>query len=49
MRIEDLAELLGKTKLEIEDMLRKNDVIELNLNERKSKHYKENDELKIYE
>ena len=49
MRIEELAELLGKTKLEIEEMLRKDDVIELNLNERKSKHYKENDDLKIYE
>ena len=49
MRIVDVAELLGKTKLEIEEMLRKNDVIELNLNERKSKNYKENDDLKICE
>ena len=49
MRIEELAKLLGKTKLEIEEMLRKDDVIELNLNERKSKHCKENDDLKIYE
>ncbi len=49
MRIGDLAELLGKTRWEVEEMLKKNDVIELNLNERKSKHQKENDELKIYE
>ena len=49
MKIGDLAELLGKTKFEVEEMLRKDDVIELNLNERKSKHFKENDDLKIYE
>ena len=46
--IEDLAELLGKTRSEVEEMLRQNDVIELNLNERQRRH-KEDDELRIYE
>ena len=49
MKIEDLAELLGKTRLEIEEMLKKNEVIDLNLNERKSRNNKENDDLRIYE
>lgn len=49
MNIEDLAELLGKTRLEIEEMLKDNDVIELKLSERKARRGKEYDELKIYE
>ena len=50
MKIEDLANLLGKTKWEIEEMLRANDVIELNLNERKPKYRKtEDDDLRIFE
>ncbi len=49
MRIEDLAELMGKTKNEVEDMLRSSDVIELNLNERKPRFRKEDDELRIFE
>jgi len=38
---------LGKTREEVEEMLNKHDVIELNLNERKPKH--EEDNLRIYE
>ena len=49
MRIEELAELLGKKRWEVEEMLKASDVIELNLNERKSKHIKEDDELRIFE
>ena len=49
MRIEDLAEVLGKTKSEIEEMLKTSDVIELNLNERKTRQSKEDDELRIFE
>jgi len=49
LRIEDLAELMGKTKNEVEDMLRSSDVIELNLNERKPRFRKEDDELRIFE
>ena len=49
MKIEDLAELLGKTKLEVEEMLNKTDIIELKLSERKARRSKEDDELKIYE
>jgi len=40
--------LLGKTRTEVEELLRKSDVIELKLSERKPKHKEENDELKIY-
>ena len=50
MKIEDLASLLGKNKQEVEEMLRANDVIELNLNERKPRYKKvEDDELRIFE
>ena len=48
MRIEELAELLGKTRYEVEEMLKKNDTIELNLSERRQRR-KEDDELRIYE
>ena len=48
MRIEDLAKMLGKTRTEIEEMLKAQDVIELNLSERKSK-YKEEDDFRIFE
>ena len=49
MKIGDLAELLGKKRGEVEEMLRTSDVIELNLNERKGRHQKEDDELRIFE
>ncbi len=49
MKIEDLCKLLGKNRLEIEEMLENNDVIELNLSERKPKSSREEDDLKIYE
>ena len=49
MKIEELAELLGKTKWEVEEMLKNNDVIELKLSERKSKQKEEDDRLRIYE
>ncbi len=48
LKIEDLAKLLGKTRMEVEDMLSKQDVIDLNLNERKSRR-EDDDDLKIYE
>ena len=48
MRIKDLAELLGKTPVEVEEMLKNEDVIELNLSERKSKHFAD-DDLRIYD
>ena len=44
-----MAELLGKTRMDVEEMLTKQDIIELNLNERKAKYKEENDELRIYE
>ena len=49
MKIDDLAQLLGKTRKEVEEMLRENDVIELGLSERKPRHKEENDELRIYD
>jgi|TARA_Y100000310_G_scaffold22935_2_gene21907 plasmid maintenance system antidote protein VapI len=49
LKIEELAELLGKKRWEVEEMLKNNDVIELKLSERKSKYNKEEDELRIYE
>jgi len=48
LRIEDLAKMLGKTRTEIEEMLKAQDVIELNLSERKQK-YREEDDFRIFE
>ena len=33
MKIEELAEIMGKTREEVENILKSSDVIELNLNE----------------
>jgi len=50
LRIEELAEIMGKTKFEVEKMLKASDVIELNLSERKSRYRKpEDDDLRIFE
>ena len=48
MRIDDLTKLLGKTRNEVEEMLKAQDVIELNLSERKSR-CKEEDDFRIFE
>ena len=49
LKIEELARVLGKTRVEIEEILNSQDVIELNLSERKTRDIEEDDELKIYE
>ena len=49
LKIDELAKLMGKERREIEEMLRHEDVIELNLNERRIKRNREVDDLKIYE
>lgn len=49
MKIDDVAELLGKTRYEVEEMLRTSDVIELKLSERKSKYNENGNDLKIYD
>jgi hypothetical protein len=49
LKIDDLAKMLGKTRMQVEEMLRSNDVIELNLNERKQMRREEEDDLRIYE
>ena len=43
-----MAKLLGKTRMEVEEMLNRQDVIELNLSERKPK-YREEDDFRIFE
>lgn len=49
MKIEDLALLLGKTRQEVEEMLKENDVIELNLTEKNNRKIRESGEIKIVE
>ena len=50
LKIKDVAELLGKTRFEVKEMLKTNEVIELNLNERKTRYKnREDDELRIFE
>lgn len=49
LKIDDLARLLGKTRYELEKMLKETDVIELNLSERKQRNKHEEDDLRIYE
>ena len=49
VKIEDFVKLLGRTKSEIEEMLQKQDIIELNLSEKKPKCGEEDDELRIFE
>ncbi len=48
IRIEDLAELMGKSKSEVEAMLKSSDIIELNLSERGSRKRIE-DDFRIFE
>lgn len=48
MRIDDLAELLGKTREEVEGILNSQEMIELKLSERKMKQ-KDDENLKIFE
>jgi hypothetical protein len=49
MKIEELAELMGKSVSEVQDMLKKDDVIELNLSERSTRARRANDKLRIME
>ena len=49
MKIDELAKLLDKTRMEIEEILKNNDVIELKLSERKARQKEKFDDLKIYE
>ncbi|MBL7056222.1 hypothetical protein ISS07_04880 [Candidatus Woesearchaeota archaeon] len=46
MKIEELAKLMGKTQEEMEEMLKKDDMIELKLSERKQKEQKDTGEIK---
>lgn len=47
MKIEDLTLLLGKTKQEVEKMLKSQDVICLNLSERSQKEIKEECRIEV--
>ena len=47
MNIEDLSILLGKSRQEVEEMLKSNDIIELNLRERKQKDVNDSGNIEI--
>ena len=47
MKIEDLVFLLGKTRKEIEEMLKENEIIELNLTEKNKAESIEKGEIEI--
>ncbi|MEK6984544.1 MAG: hypothetical protein AABX33_08265 [Nanoarchaeota archaeon] len=49
MKINDLAEILGKTRVEVEDILNTRELVELNLSERKLRRKIESDGFRIYE
>ena len=49
MKVEELAELMGKTKEELEEELKNTDVIELKLNDTKSKEIKDRGVIEIME
>lgn len=47
MKLEDLAVLMGKTVDEVKEILKQEDVIELNLSEKKNKVQKENGNVEL--
>jgi len=49
MKIEDIATLMGKTREEVKAIMEQNDIIELNLTEKKIKETKDNGNLEIIE
>jgi hypothetical protein len=49
MKLEDLAVLMGKTVRELEEMLKQNEVIELNLTEKSNREAKDNGTIEIFE
>ena len=49
MKLDELALLMNKSKQELEEMLKQNDIIELNLTERTNKEIKDTGGIKIVE
>ena len=49
MNLDDLAVLMGKTKEEVREILEHNEIIELNLTEKKTKEAKENGKIESLE
>ena len=49
MKLEDLASLMGKTKDELVEQLKQNDVIELKLTERNKIEVKDNGSIEVLE
>ena len=49
MKLDDLASLMGKTREEVEEMLKQNSVIELKLTEKTNKQLKDNGSIEILE
>jgi hypothetical protein len=47
LSIEDLAVLMGKTKEEVEELLKTEEVIELNLKERNQKEVKDSGKIEL--
>ena len=47
MNINDLVFLMGKTKKEVEEILKQNDVTKLNLIDKENKKIKEDGDIKI--
>ena len=49
MNLDDLAVLMGKTKEEVREILKHNDIIELKLTEKETKETKENGKIESLE
>lgn len=49
MKLEELASLMGKTREELEDILKQNNVIELNLTEKSNREIKDSGGIEILE
>ena len=47
MKLDELAALMGKSKQELEEFLKKNDVLELKLTEKNRKQEKDNGDLEV--
>ena len=47
MKLNDLVYILGKTREEVNKMLKENEIIELNLTEKEDRKMKESGEIKI--
>ncbi|GAJ07328.1 unnamed protein product [marine sediment metagenome] len=49
MKLDDLALLMGKTREELEEILKQNSIIELNLTEKGNREIKDNGSIEVLE